>query len=163
MISINRTEDFEIHHHLFPYDGACYSSHGHSYKVTVEITGPQVEPLGMICDFKILKKVMKEVIPDHAYIYDKRLLDNNDEANIVPDLVKLYSEKNMNIVGYDKSTTCENLVQIWADEINKKLYYDYNLKDVYVSKLAANETRNSQAVYRADINYNPYKDGDTNV
>ena len=81
MVSINRTEYFEIAHNLYPYDGACYSLHGHSYKVTVEITGPQTEPLGMVIDFKILKKIMNEVIPDHAYVYDKNLLNNEDKGN----------------------------------------------------------------------------------
>ena len=155
MISINRTEYFEIAHNLFPYDGGCFSIHGHSYKVTVEISGPQIEPLNMICDFKVLKQIMKEVIPDHAYIYDSRLLHNTDEKNIIPELVPLLERVGMHVVGYDCTTTCENLVQIWADSINKR-FYDLGYKDIYVSKLTANETQNSQAVYKADFEGNPY-------
>lgn len=155
MLSINRTEYFEIAHNLFPYDGGCFSIHGHSYKVTVEISGPQIEPLNMICDFKVLKQIMKEIIPDHAYIYDARLLHNNDEKNIIPELIPLLERVNMRTVGYDCTTTCENLVQIWADSINKR-FYDSGYKDIYVSKLTANETQNSQAVYKANFEGNPY-------
>lgn len=158
MLSINRTEHYEIAHNLYPYDGGCFSLHGHSYKVTVEISGPQVEPLNMIIDFKILKKVMNEVIPDHAYVYDIRLLENNDDRNIIPKLIPLLADAGMSVIGYNCTTTCENMVQIWADEINKKLALDYGLIDVYVSKLTANETQNSQAVYVADDNCNPYKE-----
>ena len=156
MLSINRTEYFEIAHNLYPYDGGCFSIHGHSYKVTVEISGPQIEPLNMICDFKVLKQIMKEVIPDHAYIYDIRLLDNKDEKNIIPYLIPLLERVNMRTVGYECTTTCENLVQVWADEINNKLY-NLGYHDFYVSKLTANETQNSQAVYISEVNHNPYK------
>ncbi len=158
MLSINRTENFEIAHNLYPYDGKCYSLHGHSYKVTAEITGPQTAPLDMIIDFNILKEVMKKAIPDHAYIYYKQLLEDTDEKNIIPKLVPILEEAGMNVVGYDLPTTCENLVQIWADEINKILYRDYHLDEVYVSKLTANETQNSQAVYVGEKSEgNPYK------
>lgn len=156
MISINRTENFEIAHNLFPYDGKCFSVHGHSYKVTVEITGPQVAPLNMVVDFNILKQVMKDVIPDHAYIYDTRLMENIEHENIVHELVPLLNKYGMNTVGYPMTTTCENLVKIWADAINKELVEKYELYDIYVSKLMANETQNSQAVYVAEENYNPY-------
>lgn len=156
MLSINRTEYFEIAHNLFPYDGKCYSLHGHSYKVNVEITGPQTVPLDMIIDFNILKQVMKDVIPDHAYIYDTNLLESHEVNNIIPELVPLLEKNNMKTVGYPCPTTCENLVQLWADAINKELAEKYELYDVYVNKLTANETQNSQAVYVANDNYNPY-------
>ena len=157
MVSINRTENFEIAHNLYPYDGKCFNLHGHSYKVTVEISGPQIEPLGMITDFNILKQIMKEVIPDHAYIYDKRLLttDVGYDKNIIPELIPLLEKYGMNVVGYDCTTTCENLVQIWANAINEKLY-DLGYKDIFVSKLTANETQNSQAVYVCEYQENPY-------
>ena len=157
VLSINRTENFEIAHNLYPYDGKCFNLHGHSYKVTVEVSGPQVFPLNMIVDFNVLKKVMKDVIPDHAYVYDTRLLTATmDNKNIIPELVPLLEKYNMNVVGYDCTTTCENLVQVWADQINRELY-DLGYRDVYVSKLSANETQNSQAVYTYDGNINPYK------
>lgn len=156
MLSINRTENFEIAHDLYPYDGKCYSLHGHSYKVTVEVSGPQDDVLGMVVDFNILKQVIKESIPDHAYIYDTNLMEDNNPKNIVPKLVPLLIEYGMNVVGYDRSTTCENLVQIWADDINRRLVEEYDLPNVYVSKLTANETQNSQAVYVPVVAGNPY-------
>ena len=157
MISINRTENYEIAHNLFPYDGGCFSIHGHSYKVTVEITGPQEAPLGMIVDFKILKKLMNEVIPDHAYIYDKRLLNNTNKMNIIPKLVPMLEDAGMHTVGYNCTTTCENLVKVWANMINERLVDEYGLNDIYVSRLTANETQNSQAVYVASEDFNPYR------
>ena len=159
MVSINRTENFEISHNLYPYDGKCFNLHGHSYKVTVEISGPQIQTLNMILDLNILKKIMKDVIPDHAYIYDKRLLQaESADKNIVPELVALLDKYGMVTVGYGCATTCENLVQVWADLINRDLY-SLGYKDIFVSKLMANETQNSQAVYTYDGNTNPYNKG----
>lgn len=156
MLSINRTENYEIAHNLWPYEGGCFNLHGHSYKVTVEITGEQVQPLGMIMDFKILKKVMNEVIPDHAFIYDRRIREQRDEGNILPELLPLLEKYGMRTVEYPCATTCENLVQLWADEINNKLF-NLGFTEVYVNKLTANETQNSQAVYVSESNCNPYK------
>lgn len=67
-------------HLLSNYDGLCRNLHGHSYRLLVTVKGEVLRDesspkRGMVMDFSILKKIVKEQIVDkldHAtLIYDK--------------------------------------------------------------------------------------------
>lgn len=68
MYEVKTTINFEAAHRL--YDVATYSEecrknlHGHSYKVTVYIAREKLNDASMVIDFKLLKKILKEVIED---------------------------------------------------------------------------------------------------
>ncbi len=49
-------------HQLRGYDGPCAVLHGHTWKVEVVLTGEQLNAIGLLLDFKILKKKLKEVL-----------------------------------------------------------------------------------------------------
>lgn len=61
-------------HHLRDYPGSCEKPHGHNWKVKVTVRATALDQCGMGIDFKVLKKIVKEVI-------DK--LDHND-LNTLP-------------------------------------------------------------------------------
>jgi len=52
---------FEAAHKLTKYHGKCERMHGHSYKLEVTIEGESQEN-GMILDFGVLKKIVKEQV-----------------------------------------------------------------------------------------------------
>jgi 6-pyruvoyltetrahydropterin/6-carboxytetrahydropterin synthase len=60
---------FSSAHHLPQYDGPCRNLHGHTWKVVFLLEGP-VKENGMVYDFKILKKLLDEQLPDHQYLND---------------------------------------------------------------------------------------------
>ncbi len=60
---------FSAAHKLPEYEGDCAQLHGHTWKVSFEIEGP-VQDNGMVCDFKVLKKLLDEALPDHKYLND---------------------------------------------------------------------------------------------
>lgn len=74
MVSVTKHFSFEACHYLPHYVGACHNLHGHSYKLSVTVTGNiQTEGAkkGMIIDFKDLKKIVNEQVVDkydHAYL-----------------------------------------------------------------------------------------------
>lgn len=76
MITVTKIFDFEACHNLPYYEGACHNLHGHSYKLEVTVTGEIItkkyDPkMGMIIDFKDLKKIVKEEVIDkydHSYL-----------------------------------------------------------------------------------------------
>lgn len=76
MITVTKHFSFEACHHLPHYVGACHNLHGHSYKLSVTVTGEieqEGEKSGMIIDFKDLKKIVKKEVVDvldHAYLND---------------------------------------------------------------------------------------------
>lgn len=67
-------------HHLRDYPGDCEKPHGHNWKVEVTVRATELDQCGMGIDFKILKKIVKEVIDQ---------LDHND-LNTLP----AFQEKN---------------------------------------------------------------------
>jgi 6-pyruvoyltetrahydropterin/6-carboxytetrahydropterin synthase len=46
--------------------------HGHNYRVRVTVEGPQLDSVGLLCDFTELKRVIREIIGglDHQFIND---------------------------------------------------------------------------------------------
>ena len=61
---------FAAAHNLINYKGKCEELHGHNWKVEVVVKGDKLDKAGMLIDFKILKKFLKEVLEnlDHKYI-----------------------------------------------------------------------------------------------
>lgn len=58
---------FDAAHQLVGYDGPCANLHGHTWRVEVVLTG-HLQDNGMVLDFKIIKSILDEVLPDHRFI-----------------------------------------------------------------------------------------------
>jgi 6-pyruvoyltetrahydropterin/6-carboxytetrahydropterin synthase len=63
-VSVTKQFEFEACHHLPDYDGACARNHGHTYKMDVEVEGEIDKTSGMVLDFSILKRMVKNLIVD---------------------------------------------------------------------------------------------------
>lgn len=63
---------FDAAHFLRGYSGKCARIHGHTWKVEVRVRGENPDSAGMLLDFSILKKDMKEITDqmDHMLIND---------------------------------------------------------------------------------------------
>ena len=80
-IKVTKEFRFEAAHALKGYDGPCRNVHGHSYELSVTITGTPVRDdesskLGMVMDFGDLKRMIKmEIIElfDHALILNSAM------------------------------------------------------------------------------------------
>lgn len=114
--------DFASAHSLNGYDGDCARLHGHNWKIEVEIIGYKLNEIGMIIDFKKIKKYTKEVISeldhsylnDHPYFTDKnptaeniaKFIFQNIQSKIENKQVKIYKltvwENDRNCVIYSK-------------------------------------------------------------
>ena len=64
--------DFAAAHRLHGYDGDCAKLHGHNWKVEVMVEGAQLDHVGMVIDFKEIKRHAKAVVDelDHTYLND---------------------------------------------------------------------------------------------
>lgn len=64
--------DFAAAHRLHGYAGDCSKLHGHNWKIEVEVIGTELNEIGMVIDFKEIKKQAKIVIQelDHTYLND---------------------------------------------------------------------------------------------
>lgn len=61
---------FDAAHFIPGYKGDCSRLHGHTWGVEIEVEGMVDETTGFIADFKLLKAILKESLPDHRALND---------------------------------------------------------------------------------------------
>lgn len=98
---------FSSAHKLPFYDGPCHNLHGHTWKVVFLIEG-MMQPDGMVADFKVLKSLLDDNLPDHQYLND--LLDNPTAENLAP-----YLFNKINAV-LEKRNLKLKSIELWENE-----------------------------------------------
>ena len=70
MFEVTVEKSFAAGHYLRNYKGKCEKPHGHNYKVRVTLQGRDLDPAGLLLDFKDLKETVRAVIErlDHQMI-----------------------------------------------------------------------------------------------
>ena len=70
MYEIEVSAAFEAAHFIDGYEGKCARLHGHNWEVVAVVHGEQLDKLGMLIDFKILKAELKKVLDefDHRFL-----------------------------------------------------------------------------------------------
>ena len=62
MYKITKKFEFSAAHHLPNYKGSCENVHGHNYSLEVCVAGEELDEIGILIDFKDLKKIVQENI-----------------------------------------------------------------------------------------------------
>ena len=93
--------EFSSAHILNGHKGDCKRMHGHNWKVEVEVSGNKLDNIGMVMDFKDIKKSAKEIGGrlDHQFLND---LEPFKESN----------------------PTAENIAKYFFSELSKKINND---------------------------------------
>lgn len=109
MFHLNVKSHFDAAHALVGYPGECRNLHGHTWDVECTVKGNKLDEIGILYDFKALKKDLNEILSrfDHAYMND------------VPPFDKLNS-------------TAENLSEYIFNELETKLPEHITLEEVVV-------------------------------
>lgn len=70
MYSVKIEGNFSSAHNLRGYRGKCEALHGHNWKVEIAVSGDNLDKIGMLIDFKILKSKLNAVLDglDHKYL-----------------------------------------------------------------------------------------------
>ena len=70
MYSLKVQGTFSSAHNLRGYKGKCEDLHGHNWVVEIVISSAQLDNIGMVLDFKYLKKKLNVVLDqlDHKYL-----------------------------------------------------------------------------------------------
>ncbi len=79
-------DHFSSAHQLRGYMGKCENIHGHNWRVKLRVTGSSLDNIGLLVDFGVLKKILKEVLSrlDHVNLNDNPPFDriNPSSENI---------------------------------------------------------------------------------
>ncbi|MAR78006.1 MAG: 6-carboxytetrahydropterin synthase QueD [Gammaproteobacteria bacterium] len=72
MFTLTTFVEFSSAHILNGHEGACKRMHGHNWKVEVEVCGNNLDNIGMVKDFKEIRKMTKKVVDelDHRFLND---------------------------------------------------------------------------------------------
>jgi len=72
MFEITVEAGFSSGHYLRNYRGKCENPHGHNYRVLVTLAGEELDPTGLLLDFKLLKTLLRPIVDylDHQMIND---------------------------------------------------------------------------------------------
>ncbi len=112
--------DFAAAHRLHGYDGDCAKLHGHNWKVEVHVAGDQLDEVGMVLDFKQIKRHAKAVIAelDHTYLNDHPWFQqrNPTAENLAVFLFERLSER-------INTDSCQvEAITVWENERNCVTY-----------------------------------------
>ena len=89
MYEVTVEAGFSSGHYLREYYGKCENPHGHNYRVLVTLAGEELEPNGLLLDFKVLKDVLRPVVNylDHQMINDLEPFTTvNPSAELFPSI-----------------------------------------------------------------------------
>ncbi len=84
-IAVTKEFTFDAAHHLHLYEGKCKSLHGHTYQLSITISG-FTNHIGIVIDFADLKQIYKKHVEpklDHRYLNDVLPPMNTTAENIV--------------------------------------------------------------------------------
>lgn len=118
MFQVRIEENFAAAHYLENYHGKCEKLHGHNYKVRVYAEGIKLDEGGMLLDFGILKKHLRNVLSK----LDHSLLNTNEyykEAEPSAELIALHIYKMLNA---DMPSAPITKVEIFETEKNMAAY-----------------------------------------
>ncbi|MFQ5579936.1 MAG: 6-pyruvoyl tetrahydropterin synthase family protein [Nitrospiria bacterium] len=132
MYKVTRYIEFCYGHRLLNYSGKCRHLHGHNAKAEIELYAEELDALGMVRDFEVIKKVVQVWIDEN--LDHKMILCENDP--LIPTLKDL--EESHYII--DINPTAEAIA---------KLIYDFACsRKLPVSEVRLWETPKSYATYR---------------
>jgi 6-pyruvoyltetrahydropterin/6-carboxytetrahydropterin synthase len=70
MYEVTIIKSFSAAHILSEIGGKCEELHGHNFKVEITVAAKELNPTGLLIDFRFLKKVLGEILEgvDHKYL-----------------------------------------------------------------------------------------------
>ncbi len=123
-------------HRLFKHEGKCAFFHGHNYIADIYVTGEEVDAVGRLVDFSILKEKFNGWIDefwDHGF-----LLNEVDENGIAA--ARMVDPCKYFLMPYNP--TAENMARYLLEEVSPELLAD---RPIRVSRVVIWETEDSFA------------------
>jgi 6-pyruvoyltetrahydropterin/6-carboxytetrahydropterin synthase len=135
-ITVSRYHDISCGHRVYGHEGKCSHLHGHNYRVHFDCEADQLDDIGRIIDFSVIKLKLCMWIEDK---YDHRFLVWSQDP-ISSDLLRL--DPTVAIVPYNP--TAENIAKYLAETVSP---YALAGTGVRVVRVKVEETAKCNAIY----------------
>lgn len=128
----------EIHcgHRVYQHESKCKNLHGHSYVFHLKCESNELDNLGRVIDFSVIKQLVCSWLDDN---WDHKLILWEDD----PWFVALQAI-DPNVVSLPYNPTAENLARYLVEEIGPQLFKNY---PITLSEVTLEETSKCSASY----------------
>ena len=127
-------------HIITGHPGKCNSLHGHNYNFTIGVSSPNLNALGMVVDFSILKNKVKYIL-DEMYDHKAIVYKKDPRAEVLTGI-------GAELVDYNP--TAEKMARKVYFVLCKEFEKDEELADLCVSYVKVEETENNSAIVRGE-------------
>lgn len=137
MFEVERYHDFSAGHRVAGHEGKCQYLHGHNYRVVFTCIGDDLDPLGRVIDFGVIKALLcqwLEVNWDHKF-----LLWSED-----PLKEKIVAASISSIAKVPFNPTAENIARFLVEEVGPMVLTGTG---VILVRCRVEETRKCSATY----------------
>ena len=145
-VEISKDFGFEASHCLPRHPGKCSRLHGHSWKLTVAISGPVNEATGFVEDYGDLKAIIETYIIsklDHQHLGYGELTTVYGSVNLI-----VYPA----VLGPQFYPTSENLLGWVVDTLLSVTFWNTVRSPIQLERVELSETATCRATWkRADV------------
>jgi 6-pyruvoyltetrahydropterin/6-carboxytetrahydropterin synthase len=158
-ITVTRHQDIDAGHRVVGHEGACVRLHGHTYRIYFTCSAPELDPLGRVIDFGVIKSRLCEWLLknwDHRFLMweedpwrDIILEVDEGPSKTVPGgrIIGFLEADDFGIVLLPYNPTAENLARYLLEIVGSEQLAGTG---VHLDAVRVDETRKCSAVARSD-------------
>lgn len=137
MITITRKLEFDAGHRVMNHESKCATLHGHRYVVEIVATAPELDSLGRVIDFSVLKQKIGTWLDEQ---WDHNVIVFEQDLEVISALRSVPRKKDPWVAPFNP--TAENMAKYLFNVVCPKLLKDTT---VTVVKVIVWETPNCRA------------------
>jgi 6-pyruvoyltetrahydropterin/6-carboxytetrahydropterin synthase len=144
MISVTREHEICAGHRVLGHEGKCKNLHGHNYKFVMTLVSDDLDTLGRVIDFSVIKNILCQWLEDN---WDHKMLLwlKDPMAGYLRNCYQFGIDPLTWVVSLSCNPTAENLAQYFCEDIASGLLLGTNVKLVEVTVW---ETSKCYATYK---------------
>jgi 6-pyruvoyltetrahydropterin/6-carboxytetrahydropterin synthase len=124
MIICTRKLEFDSAHRVMEHESKCKMLHGHRYVVEASFGAVELDAIGRVIDFGVIREVLGKWIDDNL---DHNTILFEKDQNLGENIAKITGQK----IYYMKSNpTAENIAKHLLEDICPQLFANHNIKCV---------------------------------
>lgn len=137
MITVERYHDISMGHRVVGHENKCRHLHGHNYRVYFTCTAPELDALGRVIDFGVIKATLCQWLEEH---WDHKMMLWEQD----PLLSHLQEVAGEDLVVVPFNPTAEQMARYLVEVVGKRLLADTPVRLISVR---IDETRKCSATY----------------
>lgn len=138
-VTVMRKVQFCAGHRLLGHEGKCANLHGHNYLVEFHLSGSEIDELGRVVDFAVIKRLFKGWIDEH---WDHGFLLWDRDHNAIEALRQVEPNR-LYLLPYNP--TAENIARYLLEVISPELIQSIEGYSLQVTRVVVWETENAFA------------------